>query len=94
MFFHLFKVSEWGAHEELLLLEGMQRHGFANWSKISEHVSSKTKDECKNHYSYVYLSTESLMPVASERISSEVCVYGQISYFGNIFLDCMSNCVN
>eukprot|EP01083_Nonionella_stella_P178135 628411_1 len=54
----------WGAHEELLLLEAMDRNGFANWSKIAEHVVSKSARECERHYTEVYLSTESLMPVA------------------------------
>lgn len=42
--------KDWSAHEELLLLEGLQTSGFGNWTDISKLVSSKSKDQCELHY--------------------------------------------
>lgn len=35
------------ADEEQLLLEAIDMAGFGNWTAVSEHVGSKTKEECK-----------------------------------------------
>ena len=48
--------AKWGADEELLLLEAIEMFGFGNWSDIAEHVSTKTKTECEQHYNATYLN--------------------------------------
>lgn len=45
----------WGADEELLLLEGLESFGVANWAAVAEHVGSKGALECRDHYFEVYL---------------------------------------
>ena len=46
------KVSHAHAHavqadEEQLLLDAIDMAGFGNWTAVSEHVGSKSKEECK-----------------------------------------------
>ena len=48
---------DWGADEELLLLEGVEFFGLGNWAKVAEHVG-KHADDCKAHYFAVYVETE------------------------------------
>ena len=48
--------ERWGADEELLLLEAIEMFGFGNWSDIAEHVSTKGKTDCEQHYNSTYLS--------------------------------------
>jgi transcriptional adapter 2-alpha len=55
--------EEWGAEEELLLLEAIEMYGFGNWSDIAEHVGgNKTKGKCETHYVLTYLGTELAPP--------------------------------
>lgn len=37
------------ADEEQLLLDAIDMAGFGNWTAVSEHVGSKSKEECKVH---------------------------------------------
>ncbi|KAF9975819.1 Transcriptional adapter ada2 [Actinomortierella ambigua] len=57
---HSFPIFEadWGADEELLLIEGAENFGMGNWQDIADHVGSKTKEECEAHYLKVYVSSE------------------------------------
>ncbi|KAB2613456.1 transcriptional adapter ADA2a-like, partial [Pyrus ussuriensis x Pyrus communis] len=51
---------DWNVDEEMLLLEGIEMYGFGNWTEVSEHVGTKTRQQCIDHYkaSYIYeLST-------------------------------------
>ncbi|KAL3147326.1 hypothetical protein ABBQ32_002810 [Trebouxia sp. C0010 RCD-2024] len=48
---------DWGADEEQLLLEAIDMAGFGNWTAVSEHVGSKTKEECKGHYFDIYVNS-------------------------------------
>eukprot|EP00743_Colponemidia_sp_Colp-15_P003299 GILK01003563.1.p1 GENE.GILK01003563.1~~GILK01003563.1.p1 ORF type:complete len:591 (+),score=112.18 GILK01003563.1:139-1911(+) len=48
-------VEDWGADEELLLLEGIEMYGLGNWTDIADHVASKTKTKCEIHYRDIYL---------------------------------------
>ena len=48
---------DWGADEELLLLEGVEFFGLGNWAKVAEH-GGKHADDCKAHYFAVYVETE------------------------------------
>ncbi|EIW62794.1 chromatin-binding transcription regulator ADA2 [Trametes versicolor FP-101664 SS1] len=50
-------VEDWGADEELLLLEGITMQGLGNWQAISEHVGTRTKEEVEKHYRTVYIDS-------------------------------------
>lgn len=52
-----FLDPNWGADEELLLLEGLEIHGMGNWEDVAEHVTTKTKEECEEHYTKYYLNS-------------------------------------
>jgi len=47
---------QWGADEEILLLEGLEMYGMGNWRDIASHVCSKSSNECKEHYFKYYLN--------------------------------------
>ncbi|RKF64671.1 Transcriptional adapter 2 [Erysiphe neolycopersici] len=48
----------WGADEELLLLEGAEIYGFGSWADIADHIGGyRDKDEVKAHYQKVYLDS-------------------------------------
>lgn len=48
---------DWSADEEMLLLEGLEMLGYGNWEDVSEHITTKTKDEVKEHYTKYYLQS-------------------------------------
>eukprot|EP00842_Homolaphlyctis_polyrhiza_P006910 jgi/Hompol1/808/HPOL_004512-RA len=50
--------ADWGADEELLLVEGLELHGVGNWEQISEHVGTKNKIECAEHYDRLYIQSD------------------------------------
>ena len=56
---------DWGADEEMLLLEGVELYGLGNWAKVGEHVG-KHPDDCKAHYFEVYVETDTF-PVPKPR---------------------------
>ncbi|CAI7833387.1 unnamed protein product [Closterium sp. NIES-53] len=47
--------EDWTADEEMLLLEALEMYGMGNWGEIAEHVGSKSKAQCHDHYLYDYL---------------------------------------
>ena len=48
--------DDWGADEELLLIEGAQQYGIGNWQGIADHIGfSRSKEEVENHYHKIYL---------------------------------------
>ncbi|KAH8107707.1 hypothetical protein BXZ70DRAFT_912253 [Cristinia sonorae] len=49
--------EDWGADEELLLLEGLSSQGLGNWQAIAEHVGTRTKEEVEQHYKDVYINS-------------------------------------
>ncbi|KIM78832.1 hypothetical protein PILCRDRAFT_823942 [Piloderma croceum F 1598] len=49
--------EDWGADEELLLLEGISLQGHGNWQAISEHVGTRTKEEVEQHYNAIYVDS-------------------------------------
>lgn len=50
--------EEWGADEELLLLEGCESYGIGSWADIADHIGGyRTKDEVREHYEKVYLNS-------------------------------------
>lgn len=50
--------EDWGADEELLLLEGAETYGLGSWADIADHIGGcRTKDEVKRHYEEVYVNS-------------------------------------
>ncbi|CAA6657304.1 unnamed protein product [Spirodela intermedia] len=48
---------EWNADEEILLLEGIEMYGLGNWAEVAEHVGTKSKGQCIDHYTAYYLNS-------------------------------------
>lgn len=52
-------TEDWGADEELLLIEACQIYGLGNWSDIADHVGNgRTKEEIERHYLDVFIGSE------------------------------------
>jgi transcriptional adapter 2-alpha len=49
--------EDWGADEELMLLEAIEQFGLGNWSDVAGHVGTKKKNECEDHYFAVFLTS-------------------------------------
>ncbi|CAN6477788.1 unnamed protein product [Victoria cruziana] len=48
---------DWNADEEILLLEGIEMYGLGNWAEVAEHVGTKTKAQCIDHYNTAYMNS-------------------------------------
>lgn len=48
---------DWGADEELMLIQGCETFGLGNWQDISDHIGHRTKEEVAKHYHNVYLES-------------------------------------
>ncbi|KAK2746642.1 Transcriptional adapter ada2 [Myotisia sp. PD_48] len=49
---------DWGADEELLLLEGAEIYGLGSWADIADHIGGyRGKDEVRDHYINTYLNS-------------------------------------
>ncbi|KAK9839318.1 hypothetical protein WJX81_007715 [Elliptochloris bilobata] len=48
---------DWGADEELLLLEAVDMYGPGNWKDVFRHVGTKSEADCKAHYLSVYVGS-------------------------------------
>ncbi|KAJ1734363.1 Transcriptional adapter ada2 [Coemansia biformis] len=57
---HRFPIftENWSADEELLLIDGLRQFGMGNWKDAAEHVGTKTKEECEQHYLEVYVGSD------------------------------------
>lgn len=40
-----------------LCLKGLEMYGLGNWAEVAEHVGTKNKEQCINHYRSVYLNS-------------------------------------
>ena len=67
-------MREWTEQETLLLLEGLEMYK-DDWNKVSEHVGSRTQDECILHFlrlpiedPYLEDSSSSLGPLAYQPV--------------------------
>lgn len=50
--------EEWGADEELLLLEGAEQYGLGSFSDIADHIGGyREKDEVREHYIKTYIDS-------------------------------------
>ncbi|KAI5777797.1 hypothetical protein EDC01DRAFT_623615 [Geopyxis carbonaria] len=50
-------TEDWGADEELLLLQGAEMYGLGSWADIADHIGgARDKDEVRKHYldTYIY----------------------------------------
>lgn len=51
-------APDWGADEELLLLEGAEIYGLGSWADIADHIGGyRTKDEVRDHYLETYVNS-------------------------------------
>ncbi|KAI9839247.1 MAG: hypothetical protein M1819_003241 [Sarea resinae] len=51
-------TTDWGADEELLLLEGAETYGLGSWADIADHIGGyRTKDEVRDHYISTYVES-------------------------------------
>ncbi|GLU08718.1 hypothetical protein SLE2022_256140 [Rubroshorea leprosula] len=48
---------DWTANDEILLLEGLEMYGLGNWADVADHVGTKSKEQCNEHYTNVYLKS-------------------------------------
>ncbi|AES64520.2 transcriptional adapter ADA2b [Medicago truncatula] len=48
---------DWNADEEMLILEGIEMYGLENWAEVAEHVGTKNKEACMEHYMKFYLNS-------------------------------------
>ena len=57
--------KNWGADEELLLLEGAEIYGLGSWADIADHIGGyRTKDEVREHYEKTYLESSRFSPIS------------------------------
>ena len=50
--------KDWGADEELCLLEGAEVYGLGSWADIADHIGGyRTKDEVRDHYVKTYVNS-------------------------------------
>ncbi|KAF2221879.1 hypothetical protein BDZ85DRAFT_320180 [Elsinoe ampelina] len=51
-------VEDWGADEELLLLEGAETYGLGSWADIADHIGGyRYKDEVRDHYISTFVNS-------------------------------------
>jgi transcriptional adapter 2-alpha len=61
----------WSAHEELLLLEGLQTSGFGNWTDIAKLIGGKNREQCELHYlnvSWTFTASSGLKTLTNSRM--------------------------
>jgi transcriptional adapter 2-alpha len=56
--FPVFEES-WGAEEEILMMEGLEKYGMGNWADVSDHIGTKTMEEVEQHYYTVFVNAPS-----------------------------------
>ena len=48
-------VTSWCGHEDILLLDGIEKYGLGNWKKIASHIgNNKTSKQTELHYLQIY----------------------------------------
>lgn len=50
--------EDWGADEELMLIEGCQKEGLGNWQDIADYIQGRSKEEVGEHYENYYLDSK------------------------------------
>jgi len=70
--------EDWGADEELLLLEGSERYGLGSWADVAEHIGGyREKDEVRDHYINTYIHS-SLFPLPELADPADTQLFGRI----------------
>ncbi|KAG4304367.1 hypothetical protein PORY_002077, partial [Pneumocystis oryctolagi] len=50
--------QDWGADEELMLIEGLDSYGLGNWQDVADYLGNgRSKEECEKHYYDIYISS-------------------------------------
>ncbi|KAG9050219.1 Transcriptional adapter ada2 [Tulasnella sp. UAMH 9824] len=50
-------TEDWGADEELLLIDGLLANGMGSWADAAEHIGTRTREEAERHYNEVYVTS-------------------------------------
>ncbi|CAI5756401.1 unnamed protein product [Candida verbasci] len=61
---------DWGADEELLLIQGCETFGLGNWADIADHIGNRSKDEVAKHYYDIYLGKDYPLPIMNKDFTS------------------------
>ena len=70
---------EWGADEELLLLEGAEIYGLGSWADIADHIGGyRSKDEVRDHYQKIYVES-SRFPLPERCSPQDMALANEIS---------------
>lgn len=43
--------------DEYVPFQGIEMYGFGNWAEVAEHVGTKSKPQCIDHYNAIYMSS-------------------------------------
>ena len=71
-------TDDWGADEELLLLEGAEKYGLGSWADISEHIGGyRSKDEVRDHYIETYVNSK-LFPLPELADPKDMRLFGRV----------------
>lgn len=67
-------TEDWGADEELALLEGAETYGLGSWADIADHIGGfRTKDEVRDHYVNTYINSSKFpLPEAASPENTEL----------------------
>ncbi|WFD00791.1 Transcriptional adapter ada2 [Malassezia yamatoensis] len=68
---------DWGADEELLLLDGCQLYGVGNWADIADHIGNRSKAEVEQHFVSVYVEGQNGLPSGTARAEKAVLQWRQ-----------------
>ncbi|GMM50419.1 chromatin-binding transcription regulator [Starmerella bacillaris] len=61
-------TNDWGADEELLMIEGLEQFGVGSWEDIADHIGRRSKEDVEKHYKMVYLESPNYpMPYIVDR---------------------------
>lgn len=75
-------MDEWTAEEEMLMLDGVEQHGYGNWDDIADHIVTKSADDVKQHYDDIFVSKnigEATLPRRLNDIEDHTLDDGQLS---------------
>lgn len=71
--------DDWGADEELLLIDGCQTYGLGNWADIADHIGNRSKEEVQDHYISVYVEGRDGRQHGDQRAEQALQRYAQVA---------------
>lgn len=71
--------DDWGADEEMLLIDGCQTYGLGNWADIADHIGNRTKEEVQDHYYKVYVEGRDGGPRGESRAQDALTRYSKVA---------------